>query len=52
MNEENAHDILKYLRKNSELHNEKEDIRKIPWNFSVFLADRERKVRVLSIHRM
>lgn len=45
VNGENTHDVFKYLRVNSELHDEKEGTKEIPWNFSVFLVDREGKVR-------
>lgn len=45
VNGDNANDIFKFLRFNSDLYDKKKDmIKEIPWNFTKFLVDREGKV--------
>ena len=45
VNGKNSHPIFKYLRRNSELYNEKNGkCKQIPWSFSKFLVDKEGKV--------
>ena len=45
VNGENCHPVYKYIRKNSELHDQKTGkSQEIPWNFAKFLVDRQGKV--------
>lgn len=40
VNGQNSHDVFKFLRMNSELHDrEKKEVKEIPWNFAKFLVD-------------
>lgn len=45
VNGQNCHPLFKYLRKNSELYNQKNGkCREVPWSFSKFLLDGDGKV--------
>ena len=45
VNGPNAHPVYQYLRRNSELYNEAEQVAgEIPWNFAKFLVNAEGKV--------
>ena len=46
VNGDDAHEIFKFLRYNSDLYDKKKDmIKEIPWNFTKFLVDRKGKVQ-------
>lgn len=49
VNGPNSHEVYKYLRCNSELHDQKKkEVKEIPWNFAKFLVNS--KGEVVSYH--